>query len=719
MGNVNLLLAQSTCSLPTQISGFGVDADIHANSPASVLGDSWFLLPSFPGPGVGVIGSGSGTATPALTAAQFNAIIQAGATSQDRNRTYLQRMAFPYLTQINGHTLIDAFSARDNISPDTTAFAGSNKNGDNPGNWSIATSSVPNKNDIIDVGGHLRRSGIDNTLWMFAYVTKLGTSGDSYTDIEIYRQVPQLNLTAGSLNNTGPAATGGHTSFTFLANGAIANSGDVLVCLNYNSTSGVASVKIWCNINNLDGNGNGLTWFNSRPNRPFNLTGDFITGANTNGYGYAEVVSLTGASCLVYSVLNTASAPAGYWGNLSGSGANYSSNLDPEQMVNIAINFTDFGLAGSTATGPCSNVFGALLFKTRSSSSFSSELKDVTGPYEFANFSEVQANAGPDKALTCSLSSVTLGGSSLTPGTSVSWTALSGNIVSGANTFTPVVNQVGTYVMSVQSPTIGTCIARDTVVVTLNNSAPVVNAGSDKTVNCNSSTVSLSGSSPVSGAAYSWSPLPGGVINNGATTPNPIVGAGCYVLTVTNPSNGCSATDTVCVNADVQVPTITVSSNSPASCFAACNGAAVVTASGLSAPFTYAWSNGSAVPNPTGLCAGTYTVTVTGTNGCTSNSSITIQQPSAALQIASSSIQNASCNGSSNGNITVSVSGGTSPYSYQWSNGSTTATSGSVSVGSYQVTVTDANGCVANSNTIIVSEPALPVSASASSISAG
>jgi gliding motility-associated-like protein len=716
LGNINLLLAQSTCSTPTQISGFGVDGDIHANSPASVLGDSWFLLPSFPGPGIGVIGSGSGTATPALTASQFNAIIQAGATSQDRNRTYLQRMAFPYFTQINGHTLIDAFSARDNISPDTTAFAGSNKNGDNPANWSIATSAVPNKNDIIDVGGHLRRSGVDNKLWMFAYVTKLGTSGDSYTDIEIYRQVPQLNLTTGSIINTGPAATGGHTSFTFLSNGAIANSGDVLVCLNYNSTSGVASLKIWCNINNLDGNGNGLAWFNSRPNRPFNLTGDFITGANANGYGYAEAVSLTGASCLVYSVLNTASAPASYWGNLSGSGAIYSSNLDPEQMVNIAINFTDFGLDGSTATGPCSNVFGALLFKTRSSSSFSSELKDVTGPFEFANFSEVQANAGPDKVLTCSSSSITLNGSSLTPGASVIWTALNGNIVSGANSFTPVVNQVGTYVMSVQSPTIGTCIARDTLVVTLNNTAPAVSAGSDKTVNCSLSTTSLSGSSPIAAATYSWSALSGGIINSGATTPNPIVGAGCYVLTVTDPANGCSATDTVCVNADVQAPTISVSSNIPVSCFAGCDGSVEVNATGLSAPFSYLWSNGATVPNLSGLCADTYTVTVTGSNGCTSNSTITIQQPTAALQIASSSVQNVDCNGSSTGNISVAVTGGTSPYAYQWSNGSTTTSTGSVPAGSYQVTVTDANGCIVNSNSIVVNEPASPVSANASSI---
>ena len=175
--------AQSTCSTPTQISGFGVDGDLNANTPAAVMGDSWFSSSAFPGTGVGVISSSALTASPAISASQFNSIIQSGLTQQARNRTYLQRMAFPFLTNINGNTLIDAFAVRDNISPDTTSFSGSNKNGDNPSIWSIATSSVPNKNDIIDAGGHLRRSGVDNKLRMFAYLTKLGTSGDSYTDI--------------------------------------------------------------------------------------------------------------------------------------------------------------------------------------------------------------------------------------------------------------------------------------------------------------------------------------------------------------------------------------------------------------------------------------------------------------------------------------------------------------------------------------------------------
>ena len=709
---------QSTCSTPTQISGFGVDGDVNANTPASVMGDSWFSSPLYPGTGVGVIGSTAATAIPAMSAAQFNSIIQAGATSQDRNRTYLQRMAYPYLTSINGNKLIDAFAARDNISPDTTSFAGSNKNGDSPALWTIATSAVPNKNDIIDVAGHLRRSGVDNKLWMFANVTKLGTSGDSYTDIEIYRQVPVLNLTTGSLSNTGPAATGGHSAFSFSSTGAIQVAGDILVCLNYNSSSGIASVKVWCDINNLDGNGNGLAWFNALPGRPFNFTGDFITGSASNGYGYAEITSLSPSACLVYSVLNTASSPAGYWGNLSGSGATYSSSLDPEQMVNIAINFSDFGLDLATITGPCSNVFGALMFKTRSSSSFSAELKDICGPFSFGNFSEVQANAGPDTLLNCANPFIHLSGSSISTNATFSWTALSGNIVSGANTFNPIVDQPGVYVLSVQSPLISTCIARDTVVVTLDNTPPTASAGSDASITCANPTVQLAGASNISNAVYSWGAVNGSGIISGGNSITPVVGAGCYVLTVTNPTNGCATSDTVCVAASTQTPSLSILSTNNASCFAACDGSASVGASGLFAPYDYAWSNGTNGQNIGGLCAGTYEVIVTGSNGCTTVANVVIQQPAATISISSASIQNASCSGLNDGSISVIPSGGTAPYSFIWSNGSTTGSSGPVSAGSYTVTITDVNGCSITTPAYIVDQPDQPLSSSNITVSA-
>lgn len=727
---------QATCSTPSLISGFGVDGDVHANTPVLIGGDSWFYNNVYPGTGIGVIGLTAATAQPALTAAQFNSLIQSASTSQGRNRTYVQRMGYPSLTVVNTFKLIDAFAARDNISPDTTAFTGSNKNGDNPSIWNIGISSVPNKNDIIDVGGHLRRfdisvrgsnepalidttiesnsSSVDD-LWMFAFVTKLATGGDSYTDIEIYRTVPILNPVTGKLTNTGPAATGGHTAFLFNNDGTLQSPGDIILCMNYGSSGGVASVRIWCNINNLDGNNNGYTWFNTQANRPFNFTGDFMIGSGTNGYGYAEIASLSGAPCLVFSVLNSANAMAGAWGNLTSSSAVYDTNIQPEQLVNIAFNFTEMGLDFSTLAGPCANVFGALFYKTRSSSSYSSELKDCCGPFVFGNFSEIQANAGPDKSLNCITSQVTLDGSSATPGANISWTTSNGNIVSGSTSATPVVNAPGTYIITAQNPSLSSCIASDTVVVILDLAVPGANAGADRALTCSEPSLTLNGSSPVSGATFSWIAINGGSIVSGANTATPVVNAaGCYVLTVTNPANGCTGSDTMCVTMNIGAATITATSTVNVACYGGCDGALAIAASGGQAPYTYLWSNGSTATSITGLCAGGYTVTVTGANGCTSTQSYQISQPTPGLSSTAVSTQSVSCTGGTNGAAAVNASGGTLPYTYLWSTGSTSPSVTALIAGTYTVTVTDGNGCTSQSS-VSITQPAAAVALSVTS----
>jgi hypothetical protein len=136
------------------------------------------------------------------------------------------------------------------------------------------------------------------------------------------------------------------------------------------------------------------------------------------------------------------------------------------------------------------------------------------------------------------------------------------------------------------------------------------------------------------------------------------------------------------------------------------NGSISAITSGGTSPFTYSWSNGSSSQTVTGLSAGSYQITVTDGNNCTSSSTGTINQTSG-ITSTTSTTQTTTCT-SSDGTATVTPSGGTPPYSYFWSNGDVTQTADSLAVGQWSVIITDANGC--NENAIaLVSSVASPV----------
>lgn len=109
---------------------------------------------------------------------------------------------------------------------------------------------------------------------------------------------------------------------------------------------------------------------------------------------------------------------------------------------------------------------------------------------------------------------------------------------------------------------------------------------------------------------------------------------------------------------------------------------------------TYLWSNGDTTQNITGLTAGTYTVTVTNRFGCTDTASFTLNQPSAITATATTT--DVVCMGDSTGSIDLTVNGGTAPYTYLWSNGTTTQDLTNIPAGFYCGTITDANGCTIN-----------------------
>uniref|UniRef100_UPI001F1B65D0 SprB repeat-containing protein n=1 Tax=Membranihabitans marinus TaxID=1227546 RepID=UPI001F1B65D0 len=108
-------------------------------------------------------------------------------------------------------------------------------------------------------------------------------------------------------------------------------------------------------------------------------------------------------------------------------------------------------------------------------------------------------------------------------------------------------------------------------------------------------------------------------------------------------------------------------------------------------PYTYLWSNGQTDATLSGVVAGTYSVVVTDGNGCTETEVVTIGESSGDLTVNIAS-SDAICNTSS-GMATLTIGGGTSPYTYLWSNGSTDKDQLNLAAGVYSVVVTDAVGC--------------------------
>ncbi|HZL76593.1 MAG TPA: gliding motility-associated C-terminal domain-containing protein, partial [Bacteroidales bacterium] len=140
------------------------------------------------------------------------------------------------------------------------------------------------------------------------------------------------------------------------------------------------------------------------------------------------------------------------------------------------------------------------------------------------------------------------------------------------------------------------------------------------------------------------------------------------------------------------------------------NGSATATVSGGIAPYTYSWNSTPVQTTATasGLTAGTYVVILTDANGCPSNASVTITQPSNFIVTTAKS--DVLCNGGTTGTATATPAGGTAPYTYSWNSSpmQTTATATGLTAGGYTVTVTDANLCSATGN-ITIAEPSLMV----------
>ena len=179
---------------------------------------------------------------------------------------------------------------------------------------------------------------------------------------------------------------------------------------------------------------------------------------------------------------------------------------------------------------------------------------------------------------------------------------------------------------------------------------------------------------------------------------------GTYSVTVTD-SCGTVVTDSIVISE----PALLISSISgtDVTCNGAGDGTATVAPSGGTAPYYYSWSNSQSNPAIVGLFPGDYTVNVTDNNTCLTSNIITISEPPAL--VLSMSKTDATC-GNTDGSASLTTSGGTSPYVYLWSTGSSNTSIFALAAGTYSVTVTDTNSCTAtDSIEIITVAPQQPI----------
>ncbi len=258
----------------------------------------------------------------------------------------------------------------------------------------------------------------------------------------------------------------------------------------------------------------------------------------------------------------------------------------------------------------------------------------------------------------------------------------------------------GSYTVTITEQ--GNCTATRTIVIT--EPAAIVMNPSQTDVLCNGAATGVATVAPTGGTApftYSWSTT--------ATTPSiSNLTAGSYTVTVTD-FNNCTNTATIVI-AEPTALTNSFTVND-----IQCNGGTgmiICNPAGGLAPYTYSWSTGASTPTVT-ASGGNYIVTITDANGCQIVDNATLTDPAVLTSTIASTI--ATC-GTNNGTATSTPAGGTTPYTYAWSNGQTTQTAINLAPGNYSVTVTDANGCTTTNSTTVLLAPAMQLVTSSNDV---
>lgn len=276
------------------------------------------------------------------------------------------------------------------------------------------------------------------------------------------------------------------------------------------------------------------------------------------------------------------------------------------------------------------------------------------------------------------------------------------NIVwsNGANTSTISGLTAGVYYVNVTNNCTG---CTSFAIASIDEPYQLTTSSTKTDANCKSQasgTIDLEVSGGTPPYTYSW--------NNGSMSQDLLnILAGNYNVTVTD-DNGCTTTNSAVVNEPAAAVANTATVND-VSCFLGNDGAILLDVFGGTPPYTYSWNSGTYVSEDiSNLTQGPYAVDITDAKGCVLTKSYTVQQPTA---ISTTLIPSAVlCNGTSTGAISLSTSGGTSPYAYSWSSSNFTLGNSqnlvNIPSGNYYLEVTDNLGCI-HIDSAEVTEPSI------------
>jgi hypothetical protein len=187
---------------------------------------------------------------------------------------------------------------------------------------------------------------------------------------------------------------------------------------------------------------------------------------------------------------------------------------------------------------------------------------------------------------------------------------------------------------------------------------------------------------------------------NAATTTITFPAAGTFTVRLIT-TNDCMIDTSNIITTVVTCPTsctLVATATATATTCGLANGSATAIGSGGTTPYTYAWSNNATTATINNVAAGTYTVTISGGTACTRTATAVI---AASTGITATTTPTATTCNLPNGSATAIGSGGTTPYTYAWSNNATTATINNVAAGTYTVTISAANGCTKTATAVI------------------